>query len=265
MIRPSRAGMPARITFTMDYHELLTGDLRPGEALSLSYDPLRIATTDEPVVHGDPARPVMAHARFRVGGHVQSVRLATNGMTTTVTEDPTGHRGLMYSGDILVPADAHFVSIWFTCQSRGGQQLTDDAGGSTYCFRFPSQDILIRTATVIQKPGTDLASFAVELESIQPVQRVSVRYHVQNKPEAPTGDIELQRSGTDEETQRQIWSGSEMVPVDSLIKFKVHYWLGDVRYKEDNSSSYFMAPQRPVPEALAMPDALAEAARKWVW
>lgn len=264
MITPSRTGMPARITFTMDHHELLTGDLRPGGTLSLSYDPLRIAATDEPVVHGDPAWPVTAQLRFQVDGHVESVRLAAGGMVSTVIEDPTGHRGLMYSGDIAVPADAHFVSIWFTCQSRAGRPLTDDAGGSTYCFRFPSQDILIRTAK-ITPAGTESASFAVELESVQSVQRVSVRYHVQNKPEAPSNDIELRHSGTDEQTQRHLWSGSETVPVGSLIKFKVNYWIGDVRYKEDNSGSYFLVPQRTVPEALSVPDALAEAARQWVW
>ena len=42
MIERARAGKPAEITFTCDFHELVGGDLRPGGSVLLRYDPLRI-------------------------------------------------------------------------------------------------------------------------------------------------------------------------------------------------------------------------------
>ena len=59
MIATAYVGKPAQITFTADFHELLEGDLRPGEPVTLRYDPRRI------VPAGDRGqRCVQAHQRI---------------------------------------------------------------------------------------------------------------------------------------------------------------------------------------------------------
>jgi Family of unknown function (DUF6209) len=266
MIRRTYIGMPAQITFTMDFHELLTGDLRPGYELRISYDPLRIASAEEPVAHGDPSWPIIAHLRFGGDEPATSVELTSAGMVETPLADPKGQHGLMLSGELVVPEDALLVSLWFTCTTTKGEQLVDNDGGATYCFRFPSQDILLRSATVASAPRAKTAEFAVELSAVPQVDKVSIRYHVVNHPQAAEGDVELAPNGEHDKEGRVIWSCAGVsVPVGALIKYKIHYWIGGFRYKEDNSSSYFLAPQQPAEEVPPPPKELVEAVRTWKW
>ena len=264
MMQRNYIGMPAQLTFTMDFHELLTGDLRPGRELRLSYDPLRIAPADEPVVHGDPAWPITAHARFHRDGPVTSVALASTGRVATPVADPTGQRGLMVWGNLVVPDDAAVVSLWFTYVTPRGEERRDDDSGKTYCFRFPSQDIVLLAATVTPEPQATSAQFAVQLAAIPEVETVAVRYHIVNDPSMAEGEVELARSNDHDEQGRIIWSRAGVsVPIGSLIKYKVYYWIGGFRYKEDNSSSYFLAPQQPAEEVPPPPQDLVEATMNW--
>lgn len=264
MIRRNYIGMPARITFTVDFHELLTGDLRPGRELRLNYDPLRIAPPDEPVVRGDPSWPITVHARFHDDGPVTSVELTSTGMVAAPVVDPTGQRALMLSGEIIVPDDVEVVSLWFTYVTTRGEEFRDDDGGKTYCFRFPSQDIVLRAATVT--PEQQSAQFAIELAAVSEVEKVAVRYHVVNDPNMAEGEVELARSSEHDEEGRIIWSSAGVpVPVGSLIKYKVYYWISGFRYKEDNSSSYFLAPQQPAETTPSPPNELVEAVQSWQW
>ena len=264
MIRRDYIGSPARITFTHDWHELLTGDLRPGHDLGINYDPLRIVPRDEPVAFGDPAWPVFAHARFRSNGPVTDVELVSPaGLVETPVIDPTG-RGSMLYGNVTVPEDAELVSIWFTYRTTRGEERRDDDNGITFCFRFPSQDIVPRAATVTPEVRTESAQFAVELAAVPEVEKVAIRYHVVNDPRAAAGEVDLRRSSEHDEEGRIIWSHAGVsVPVGALIKYKVHYWIGGFRYKEDNSSSYFLAPQQPAETVPPPPKELIEAVRSW--
>ena len=59
MIERLWLGKPAEISFTCDFHELVAGDLRPGAALLLRYDPHRIV----------PAGRALSLRRSRAAGH----------------------------------------------------------------------------------------------------------------------------------------------------------------------------------------------------
>ena len=264
MIPRTYVGQPARITFTSDFHELLTGDLRPGRPLHVSYDPRRLAESGESIAAGDPYRPIALHARFRAGGPEISVPLESPAGHIHTPLDETTTRAATLCAGIAVPEDAAFVSLWFTGTAADGGGRVDDDHGRTFLMRFPSLDIGTVTATVTggRKGGT----FAVTVPARSDVGRVTVRYRVVNAPGHPKGEFDLTRAtGVDPDGEGRLpWSGGAPVPSgSSVVRFKIHYWVGEARFKEDNASAYFLAPPPPAEDIPPPPSALLEAARRF--
>src|SRR5512147_3256369 len=115
MIAKAYVGKPAQITFTADFHELLEGDLRPGEPVTLRYDPRRIVPAGDPYIFGSPQHPINAFAQFRDEGPVsQEVLTSPAGIVAEPKYDISGSRGSMLAATITVPDDAQRVIIWFS-------------------------------------------------------------------------------------------------------------------------------------------------------
>ena len=118
-----RAGTPAEITFTCDFHELLAGDLRPGGPLLLRYDPQRIVPRGEPYRFGDAERPVTAHLRFRANDAGIDVALRSpSGIVACPDVDVTG-QGSMLVGPSRSPGRRRspdcLVLLWDRCGGGG--------------------------------------------------------------------------------------------------------------------------------------------------
>lgn len=267
MIEKSYVGKPAQITFTSDFHELLTGDLRPGWPVTLRYDPRRIVPADDPYVFGDPKRPINAHILFREGGPVSIQALTSQvGLLTQPNYDISG-QGSMLTATFPVPGDAQRVVIWFSFLASSGNMLSDNDKGANFCFRFPSFDVHILEATVVSDPATSKSSFALSIAVMDAVEDVAVRFRIVGEAEDKQ-EVKLHKTDQKDQEGRAIWSVSEVtVPFRSTVQFKVFYWIGGTRYKDDNGGRYYLAPQPPgergLREMREMPKELVEAAKRW--
>ena len=163
MIERIHAGKPAQITFTHDFHELVTGDLRPGRPVHIRYDPSRIVPEGEAYLFGDPARPIVAHARFRDGDQAIAQPLESKaGVVVHPDTDVTG-QGSMLSTSFSVPEEAERVTLWFSYPSAAGDTRYDSDYGANYCFGFPCRQVAVLAATVTSDPGTSLGHFALSV------------------------------------------------------------------------------------------------------
>jgi len=263
MIKRRAVGKPAQITFTSDFHELVTGDLRPGHPVILSYDPKRIVPKGEPYLFGDPARPIVAFVRFHDDEPPIQVKLhSRSGIILHPDEDVTG-QGSMLKARLAVPISADLVSVWFSYLSASGAVYYDSDFGRNFNFSFPGRDIAVLSATV-EGDSPRPSIFSVSVAAVQAVTAVSVRFHFVSDLKAKGHEISLGNSGKSDEQGRLIWSVDGIaIPYGAILRFEVFYWIGAHRFKDDNSGHYYLAPQ-PKPEHVPPPPPeLTNAARAW--
>jgi len=261
MIKRAFTGLPPRITFTSDYHELVRGDLRPGTDVRLRYDPARIVPPGQGYVFGDPEHRVEAHIIFPPSQDVVTIPLhSRTGVLTDPIVDVTGV-GNMLTATAHVPENATSIVMWFTHDSPHGPTNYDSDEGRNFHFGFNSQQIRPLAATVGPDPsGAD--RFTVKVAVVPEVHRVVVRMRIVT--ETKSTDRDLTRTGEQEKDGWPVWV-LEPVPIHNgaVVRFKLFYWLGDVRFKDDNDGLYYLVyhgePERVPPP----PPKLAEAAKAW--
>lgn len=259
MIAKAYVGKPAQITFTADFHELLDGDLRPGEPVTLRYDPRRIVPAGDPYIFGSPKYVINAFAQFRGEGPVsREILTSPAGIVAEPKYDISG-RGSMLAATITVPDDAQRVIIWFSYLAASGELLFDNDDGKNFCLRFPSIDVSVVEATVVNDASKRTSEFAVSVAAIDAVEAVSVRFRIAGNTEFGHHEVSLRNT-----EKRPIWSASGVaVPYQSSVQFKIYYWLRGTRYKDDNSSRYYLAPEPPAETVPPPPKELGEAALAW--
>lgn len=263
MLKRSFLGRPPRITFTHDFHELVRGDLVPGSTVVLRYDPLRIVPRDDGYVFGDPNRPIVAHAMFHPGEPPVSRTLhSPAGMLTHPDIDVTGD-GNVLQGELAVPADAQEVVLWFTYASPLAGLQHDSDGGRNFHFGFASRQIAPLSADIDVDPQRQASAFSLRVAAVGEVDRVAVRVRAVNRADFVKADIDLHKTAQ-AENGWPVWDLAGVpVPDKTILQFKLYYWIGELRYKDDNDGLYYLAPQ-PAPERVPPPPAeLARAAKAW--
>ena len=264
MIERLWLGKPAEISFTCDFHELVAGDLRPGAALLLRYDPHRIVPPAEPYRFGDPERPVIAHLRFHP--HTSPLDLPLHspaGIVPCPDVDPTG-QGSMLSAALGVPADAGQLTIWFSYRTTMGAVVHDSDFGADYWFGFPGRDIDGLEAAVAPRPDQAFDRFEVSLSAAAAVEAASVPFFLVADPGCAKHEVALQRTNdAASRPEMHRWSGSIDVPHGAIVRFKVCYWIGGRRLIDDNAGAWYLAPE-PAADRPPPPNAgLLEAAASW--
>ena len=263
MIKRAHAGQPALITFTSDFHELVTGDLCPDNPVTLKYDPKRIIPKDEDYRFGDPKRPIIAHVQFGKGKPESSQALVSQiGIIENPVNDPTGHRFVL-TARFDIPPDAEELIVWFSHLAQSGEMHYDSDEGANYRFGFASYDVTVLDATVVSDPQTPYSGFAVTVAADDKIEAVSVRYRVVSDTEF-RDEKPLQKTGQHDDEGHSIWEVAGLtVPYQAMVRFKVFYWIGGQRYKDDNSGHYYLAPQPEPVKAPPPPPELARAAQAW--
>ena len=264
MINRAQAGQPAVITFTSDFHELVTGDLRPERPVTFRYDPRRIIPRDEPCRLGDLKRPIMAHVQFGQRQPATSQTLTSPvGMIEHPVHDPTGQRfALMARFDI--PADAEEVIVWFSYQALSGEMYYDSDYGANYHFSFVSNHLEVAAATVVSDPQTASSRFAVTVATDDKIDAVAVRYLAVSDPTFGKDESSLQPTGQRDAQGRRLWAVTDLpAPPQATVRFKIYYWLGGQCYKDDNAGHYYLAPPPAPVKAPPPPAELARAAQAW--
>jgi hypothetical protein len=124
--------------------------------------------------------------------------------------------------------------------------VVDNDNGVNYYFGFPSRDLHILEATVVANPAKSSSEFAVRISTIDAVEAVSVRFRIAGQAKFGNPEVPLLKTGQKDQEGRTIWSVSGVtVPEGSTVQFKVFYWIGGARYKDDNGGRYYLAPQPP--------------------
>lgn len=258
------AGKPANIRFTRDWHELLGGDLRPGRPLLLRYDPARIVPGGDPYVFGDPRHPITAWIDFGVGELPRAVILQSHvGMLLEPHRDLTGH-GSMLVARVEVPADATGVTVWFSYLSHGGVLQRDDDHGARFRFGFCANDIAVRASYVADEGATSFAQFGLRVAAHANVTAVRVRWRIIGDQEASAQEADLSRGDEQESSGWNIWQVDDLkVPSGAKLIFKLYYWIGGVRFKDDNSGQHYLAPPPPEDVVPPPPEAIGREAQRW--
>ena len=261
MIERAFTGLPPRITFTSDYHELVRGDLKPGTAMRLRYDPARIVPAGHGYVFGDPAHRIKAHIIFLPSQDVVTVPLLSHaGVLINPVTDVTGV-GNMLTATAAVPDNAATIVMWFTHDSPYGPTNYDSDEGRNFHFGFNSKQIRPLMATVGPDAG-GADRFTVRVAVIPEVQRVVA--HMRIVSETKSTDQDLAQTREQEADGWPVWALAPVpIPNGAVVRFKLYYWLGHVRYKDDNDGLDYLAYRGEPEKVPPPPPKLAEAARAW--
>jgi hypothetical protein len=254
-------GKPAAITFTCDFHELVTGELRPGGPLVLRYDPLRIVPADARYRFGDPDRPVIAHVQFHATAPARAVTLhSPAGVIACPDVDLTG-QGSMLGASLDVPADADRLILWFSF-AMDGRVVYDSDYGANYHFGFACRELAIVEATV--RPQGSSGRFDLVVQTAAAVEAVRVHYVLVADPACSEHEAALQPAGGEAgQPDTRVWEATAEVPPGAIVRFRVVYWLGGCRLVDDNSGDWYLAPE-PVRDEPPQPSpALLAAAAAW--
>ena len=268
MVERSGAGKPAEITFTCDFHELVGGDLRPGGSVLLRYDPLRIVPAGESYRFGDPDRPVTAHVRFRA--HAEPIETALHspaGVVPCPDVDLMG-QGSMLSARIDVPDDAERLTVWFSFVTASGETRYDSDYGANYRFGFPGREIDLVLATVSRRPDKPSDLLQLTVGTTDAVEDVSVPFFLVPDQACAKHEVILQRLEQRTDTNAgswlpSLWRAAADVPHGAIVRFKVCYRIGGRRVTDDNTGTWYLAPEPEPDRVPPPPPALLEAAAAW--
>ena len=263
MIERPWCGKPAEISFTCDFHELVTCELSPRGPVLPRYDPLRIVPPAEDYRFGDAGQPIIAHLRFHSEGTPLDVALhSPAGAIACPDVDVTG-QGAMLQAELVVPADAKLLMIWFSYRSAGGAVLYDSDYGANYRFGFAGREIGEVRASVLRRPEAGSDRFEISLAAAPSVEAVSVPFLVLGDP-GVRHELGLQRAAAGEGAgEGARWAGSADVPRDAIVRFKICYWIGGRRLIDDNASAWYLAPAPATDRPPPPKPALLAAAAAW--
>ncbi|VVM07304.1 hypothetical protein MAMC_01550 [Methylacidimicrobium cyclopophantes] len=257
MIPRPFANLPPRITFTADFHELVRGNLQPGQTVTLRYDPRRIVPAGEHYVFGDPTHRITAHLLFPPTGVVAAALLSSpSGMLNSPDYDETGD-GSVLVGHVVIPAGARELVAWFEYESPHGAKHYDSDFGHNFHFGFASLQVELLQADV--REGLLTAQVAASPE----VDRLVLHWRIVGQESAGPKDVDLVRTDRRNEAGWPIWKmGQIEVPENAVVRLKLYYWIDGERYKDDNDGLYYSTGR--MEEVVPPPPAeLATALREW--
>lgn len=224
------------LIFTLDFHELVRGNLQPGAACQIDYDPQRIFPAATGYRLGDAAWPVTAHLRYWPSGYKEDILLSSPaGLVKQVITELDG-QGSMLRSKISVPADAEELEVWFSAKSPSGEVLYDSDFGANYHFRFVQNDLQLQESRAINQPASPWADLQITIRAKPSVEMVLIRYRILNGDEPYYEHVyQLQPA------QPGLWSTENVqIPYDAVIVFDIIYFVGGKKYKNDNNGKYFL-------------------------
>jgi hypothetical protein len=245
MVMRMGRGKAPQITFTLDFHQLVSGELAPGARCGVRYDPLRIVPPGDGYRVGDPERPVTAYFAFQpdAPAAVEVTLHSPSGVHDAPDVDITG-QGSMLVGEFDIPDDAEQVITWFSFVDSTGETRWDSNGGANYHFRFTLRELQILAADVETDAKEATSRFHLEVSVPAAATRVTARYAVVNaRPRGDRQEVELTRAG-DAEDGGVLWTLPGLrVPHAAVVAYDLVYVVGGRSHKDDNHGRYHLAPR----------------------
>jgi uncharacterized protein DUF6209 len=229
--------------FTRDFREFVRGEFRPGSKVTIRYNPYRIVPPGEDYRFGDPARPVVAHLQFKEGGPVTDVTLVSLIGSPDHIPDWTERHVPKLDGEVTIPEDADWVTIWFSYKSGDGREVYDSNWGKNYRFRFYREEISILDSFIRDLPDKPLNEFVCRIASDPKVEWMKVRYRVDNvRPLPPMTVVDLHRTDQVTKDGKIVWeTRGVLVPNDAVVAYDIVYSIDGRPFKDNNQGSFFLA------------------------
>jgi hypothetical protein len=228
---------------TNEFREGITGWFLRGHPLTISYDPTRIVPPGDGYQFGDPSRPIVANVQFKEGGPVTDVRLESWIGQPTDRAATTAVRAPKLQGQIAIPKDADWVTVWVTYRRPDGTTLYDSSFGRNFRFRFYHEELAILRSDVLHDPGSPLGRLVVRVATSADVERVLLRYRVLTDPLPPAAtEVDLRRSDKLDPEERTVWETPLVaVPADRVVAYDFIYFADDRPFKDNNQGQFFLA------------------------
>jgi hypothetical protein len=231
------------LLFTIDFHELLRGQLKPGDTCAIVYDPLRLVGKNSPYKHGSPDYQFMAHVNYLPGDQQATIPLLSEvGVLESAAVKITG-QGSMLKGSLTIPADADEIVLWFSTTDPAGNIFYDSDFGANFHFRFIDRDIRLNQIGMTPSDNPGEALFRIELEAKEVVSAIYVRYRIVNNPNVLYTEIRADLSpisATDANGYRLWKNGETKVARGVVIAYDIIYFVRKVRFKLDNDGNYYI-------------------------
>jgi hypothetical protein len=238
LTRRSQGHLP-QVTFTSDFHALVSGDLIPGPFV-VRYDPHRIVPPGEIEWLSATQRPVAAHVRFLpAGGEWAGELRFAPAPRLTVIADQTG-QGTMLEIEFTLPEGCEELECWFSYVDNSGATHWDSAGGANHWLRFPAHDLNIRRVELRPQVGEALDRLEVEVESVPAVESVQLRWRYTQPAGLGRQGRALESSAGADGHKR--WSVPDGIPVasDTIVVFDLVYTVGAHKFTDDNEGTWYL-------------------------
>jgi hypothetical protein len=231
------------LIFTRDFREYIRGRFRPGLTATIRYDPYRVVPPRQAYRFGDPDHAVVAHLQCSQGGPILDVTLGSPAGIPDWVPSADFDRALMLRGEVVIPVDAAWVTVWFTYKSAGGQVFYDSNFGKNFRLRFYRDELEILQTDVLDDLGQSQGRFVCRVAANACVQRVIARYRVVNRQAAAAEtSVDLRQTGESDEHGHPIWATEDvLVPKDGVIAYDLVYFADDRAFKDNNQGNYFLA------------------------
>jgi len=242
MIHRALEGKPALITFTMDFHQVVQGDLQPGKKFLIDYDAERLPN-ERSTYQGKPAWSITAYVKFSETGqpHPYVLKSLTGPVRPKITNESGS--GTIMKASVPVPVNASEVILWFVNTGRSGAVYYDSDHDRNYWFRFVQNDIRVLSDEVVSDPETPYSGFGVQVSAAPALTGVSVHYRVLNMPKNPMeATVPLQMTGPSAGGNLNLWSIAKVVvPYRSVISFDILYSTEGRTFIDDNHGRGYLA------------------------
>lgn len=230
----------SHLIFTLDFHEIVRGNIQRDSTCTINYDPLRLAAAKEGYIHGSPNFEFTAHLQFKPEGATEVKLTSGTGILENAVVMNNG-RGSMLTGDFKIPADAEEIIVWISLKDDKGAYSYDSDLGRNFHFRLAEQDIQITKASVENSKTAGTAKFTLSVAASQAIDKMIARYRVTNGPD-PLLEIPVELTATKAKKNQQIWdTGGVEVPYGSVVIYDLIYFVGDNKFKVENNGNYFIA------------------------
>ena len=239
LLRANQGSRP-QITFTSDFHELVTGDLVPGPC-ALRYDPLRLVELGDAA---DEPHHIRAYVRFHPSGaEWQGSMELPAGLPLADLADPTG-QGFMLGTTFDIPEGTDELEVWFSCTHDGGATHWDSDFGKNHWLRFVLADLTIKSVKV--KPAKTKAAaqdvLEVDLVTKAKIDSVSLRWRITSQQGSPRQVTPLVVSSLTGAGKN--WAApfdGIPVPKGATVAYDVVYTVEGRTFTDDNQGRWYIA------------------------
>lgn len=227
------------LIFTLDFHQLVRGQLKKGEDSQLHYDPQRLASGNGNYLHGSTDFEFTAHLQFKPEG-AQEIKLISEAGIVSEAIIRNDGRGSMLSGDFKIPSNAEEVIVWISMKDNKGNFSYDNDAGKNFHFRITSEDTQIGAVTVTNNKTSGFAVLKAKVDTVASVQNVLLRYRITNGNK-PLEEVPVSLHGVPSGDKIKWETDDIQIPYGSVVVYDLSYFVDDKKYKLDNNGNYYIA------------------------